>query len=90
MSCCSPRLIRIRALVGSRSVTIRTEGVTLGVGGGLTYQLYRSWLLGANLRYSMWLLPEEPETDAFGDEASLVGRSSVIMVSGTVGYRLTL
>jgi hypothetical protein len=78
------------ALVGPRGVTIRTEGLAIGAGGGVAYQLYPSWLIGGNLRYGSWFLPKEPETDPLGDEASLVGRNSVIIVGVNVAFRIEL
>jgi len=84
------RLDDDRALVGSRGVTIRTEGVTLGLGGGVDYEFARNWLVGGSLRFAGWILPSEPETNSFGDEASLVGFNAAMMVSATVAYRLPL
>jgi hypothetical protein len=79
-----------RALVGPRGITIRTEGFALGAGGGAAYEFAPHWLAGASLRYASWFLPNTPATDAFGDEASLVGRNSVFVVGLDLAYRLSL
>jgi hypothetical protein len=76
------------AMVGRRGVTIRTEGFTIGVGGGAAYQFARSWLVGANVRYGSWFFPKKPETNPLGDEASLAGQNSVIVLGLNVAYRV--
>jgi len=76
------------AMVGRRGVTIRTEGFAIGVGGGGAYQFARSWLVGVNVRYGSWFLPQEPETNPLGDQASLAGRNSVFVVGLNVAYRV--
>ncbi len=76
------------AMVGRRGVTIRTEGFAIGVGGGAAYQFARSWLVGANIRYGSWFFPKEPETNPLGDEASLAGQNSVIVLGLNLAYRV--
>jgi hypothetical protein len=78
------------ALVGPSGVTIRSEGYTVGVAAGLAYLFAPNWSVGGSLRYATWFLPEEPERDSIGDEASLVGRNSVFALGVTVGYRVPL
>ena len=45
-------------ILGTRDVTIRTEGFAIGAQMGGTYYLSENWLAGANLRGYHWILPE--------------------------------
>jgi hypothetical protein len=54
---------------------------------GITYLLSPNWTLGGTLRYGSWFLPKEPETDPFGDEASLRGQNNVLSLSMILGFR---
>ena len=73
--------------VGGNGVTIRTEGFTLGVAGGVAWPISRHFLLGGTLRLANWLLPGNPARIAIGDEASLTGRVTMFDVSFVVSYR---
>ena len=42
------------------------------------------------IRYGSWFLPETPNTDPLGDEASLVGQNDVFSVLVSVAYSLRL
>jgi len=79
-----------KALVGPRGTAIRSEGYTVGLATGMAYSLAPHWSLGATLRYSNWFLPQEPERDVLGDEASLTGRNTMFALSVSVAYRLSL
>jgi hypothetical protein len=78
------------AVIGPRAQTIRSEGWTIGAALGLAWRLGPSWSLGTTLRYATWNFPDEPERDAFGDEASLSGDHAVFDVGVNVGYRVAL
>jgi hypothetical protein len=86
----SRRGVSDQALVGPRGVTLRTEGFTLGVGAGLGYLIAENWSLGATLRTGLWILPSKRVVDPFGDEASLRGANSFLMVAVSIGYRTRL
>lgn len=79
-----------RALLGTRGVTLRTEGGSLGAAAGFAYRLSEHFAFVATARYTEWFLPVKPATDPLGSEASLTGHNSV--VSGGVGlaYRVPL
>jgi hypothetical protein len=77
-----------RDLVGPKGVTIRTEGFTLGGAVGGAYELLPNWLLGANLRYGSWFLPEKPARDPLGDQASLRGQNSMFVIALNMAYRV--
>jgi len=79
-----------RALVGPRGVTTRTEGYTLGLATGVAYEVATDLNLGLSLRYGLWSLPTTPAKNTLGDEASLTGRNSTLLVGVSVGYRVRL
>lgn len=80
-----------RALIGGGpGATIRTEGYTIGLAAGGDYRFAESWSFGLHVRYGSWFLPNQPQRDVFGDEASLTGRSSMFAVGLAVAYRIAL
>jgi len=78
------------AFVGPRAVTIRTEGFETGLGLGTEWSFADNWLLGAQLRYSIWILPFEREESPTGDRASLQGRVSMIDFNIVIAYQLAM
>lgn len=80
----------VPAILGTRDVTIRTEGFALGVQGGGTYYLSENWLAGANLRGYHWILPDTRSCSVIGDCATLGGSVLVMELGLTIGYRLPL
>ncbi|HEY3501118.1 MAG TPA: hypothetical protein VGK73_40770, partial [Polyangiaceae bacterium] len=79
-----------RALLGTRGVTIASEGASLGLAIGMAYELAEHWSLIGSLRLTQWFLPRVPETDPLGSEASLTGRNTASSLSFGVAYRLPL
>lgn len=79
-----------KAFVGPRGVTLRTEGYTMGLAVGGTYNFATDWYFGANFRLGSWFLPQQPERGALGDEASLTGRTGVFVTGLNVAYRVAL
>lgn len=80
----------VPTILGTRDVTIRTEGFAFGVQAGGTYYLSENWLGGANLRGYHWILPEGRRCSSIGDCATLAGSVQVFELGLTVGYRLPL
>jgi hypothetical protein len=80
----------VPALLGSRQVTVRTEGFAFGVQGGASYYLSESWIAGANLRAYRWILPETPRCSSIGDCATLTGTVEAFELGLTIGYRIPL
>ena len=78
------------AFVGPRAATVGTEGLAGGVGAGAEWSFFRNWSFGANLRYSMWFLPEIRERSPTGDLASLSGRVDMFDVGLLLAYRIAL
>jgi hypothetical protein len=80
----------VPAILGTREVTLRTEGFALGGQLGGTYYLSENWLAGANLRGYQWFLPKSPRCSSIGDCATLGGAVLVLELGLTIGYRLPL
>jgi hypothetical protein len=79
-----------RALLGTRGVTVRTEGGSVGLGAGVAHALGEHWALLGSLRFSQWFLSFAPAKDPLGSEASLSGRNSAISLGLGVSYRAQL
>jgi hypothetical protein len=79
-----------RALLGTRGVTLRTEGASLGAAAGFAYRLSEHFSFVATARYTEWFLPLKPATDPLGSEASLTGHNSVVSAGIGLAYRVPL
>jgi hypothetical protein len=73
-------------LVGSDSANIATEGLSLGLGTGVTFGVNPHLQVGATLRFANWYLPPDRQVIAFGEEASLSNRVTMLNLSLTVAY----
>lgn len=80
----------VPTILGTKEVTLRTEGFAVGVGLGVTYYLTESFLLGANLRGNEWVLPSTRRCSSIGDCATLSGPVSLFSFGLTLSYRLPL
>jgi hypothetical protein len=80
----------VPTILGTRDVTIRTEGFAAGVQAGGSYYLSENWIAGANLRGYHWILPDTRGCSPIGDCATLSGSVQVFEVGLTIGYRLPL
>jgi hypothetical protein len=78
------------AVAGPRSVTLLTEGYTIGLGLGVAYAIATNWRFGGGMRVSSWFLPGTPARDPLGDEASLKGRITTVDLGLTLAYRSRL
>lgn len=78
------------AFVGPRAATIRTEGLSTGLAAGTEWTFAPNWSLGAQLRYSIWVLPFEREESPTGDSASLSGRVDMIDLGLVIAYRIAM
>jgi hypothetical protein len=81
---------QVPTILGTKDVTIRTEGFAFGVEGGGSYYLSESWIAGANVRAYRWILPESPRCSSIGDCATLSGTVEALELGLTIGYRLPL
>jgi hypothetical protein len=83
-------------LVGTSTVSVSTEGFSLGVGAGVDYLVTDNWVIGIALGAERWLLPnqkpfsQETSCDPFGDCPTLTGSVAAFSGGLTVGYRIAL
>jgi hypothetical protein len=74
------------ALIGAESANIATEGLSLGLGTGVTFGVNRHLQVGATLRFANWYLPPTREVIAFDERASLSSRVTMLNLALTVAY----
>lgn len=73
-------------IIGTNSANIATEGLTLGLATGVTFGVNPHLQVGATLRFANWYLPPRRESIAFGEEASLSNRVTMLNFALTVAY----
>lgn len=78
------------AIYGTRSSTVRTEGLTLGVQAGLGWNVAEQWALGLTANFDRWFLPGTRACLPIGDCATLRGGVESIGVGLSAGYRIPL
>lgn len=78
------------AFVGTPGTTLRTEGLSVLFGLGVSMVLTDSWTLGFTGRAGFWRLPDEPATSPLGDEASLSGSNTVIYAGISLAFQQIL
>lgn len=81
---------KVPTILGTKEVTVRTEGFAFGAQFGTSYYLSENWILGANFRAYRWILPQTPRCSSIGDCATLSGNVEALELGLTVGYRLPL
>lgn len=80
----------VAPIIGSKEVTVRTEGFAFGAQFGGNYFLSENWIAGLNFRLYRWVLPEAPRCSSIGDCATLSGTVEALELGVTIGYRLPL
>jgi hypothetical protein len=86
----------VPSLLGTNTVTVSTEGFSLGVQIGGDYLISDSFVLGLTLRADRWFLPSEKpfsqqtSCDPIGDCPTLTGNVAAFSGALTFGYRLPL
>lgn len=81
---------RVAPILGTKEVTVRTEGFAFGLQLGGSYFLSENWVVGATFRGYRWTLPDTPRCSSIGDCATLTGAVEVLELGLTIGYRLPL
>ncbi len=76
--------------LGEKDLTIRTEGLTVGVEIGGTYYFGESWSVGLTGRAHQWFLPDTPSCNPIGDCATLSGSVQAYELALSVSYRIPL
>jgi hypothetical protein len=80
----------VPTILGERSVTVRSEGLSFGLQAGVTWNLSERWITGFAMRGTGWLMPRVPSCTPIGDCATLSGAVFAIEGGFTVGYRVPL
>ena len=80
----------VAPIIGTKEVTVRTEGYAFGLQLGGTYFLSENWIAGLNFRAYEWLLPAAQRCSSIGDCATLSGNVEALELGLTIGYRLPL
>jgi hypothetical protein len=86
----------VAALLGTKSVTVSTEGFATGLQLGGEYLMTDEWTVGLALRAEDWFLPaqkpfsQESSCDVLGDCPTLTGNVAAFEVGLKVGYRIPL
>jgi hypothetical protein len=78
------------AIIGPRSLTIRTEGGAVGGLIGSSWSFAPNWALGLTVRYMQWFLPQEAATTVFLDRATLTSQQSALNFGISCSYRIAL
>jgi hypothetical protein len=77
-------------ILGSRQVTIRSEGFATGLQAGADWLLNDHFVFGVIGRGDLWVLPSEQSCSSIGDCATLSGAVMAFEIGLTVGYRIPL
>ena len=86
----------VAPILGTSTVTVSTEGFSLGVQVGADYLLSDSFVIGLTLRADRWFLPsekpfsQETSCDPIGDCPTLTGSVAAFEAGLTFGYRIPL
>jgi hypothetical protein len=80
----------VPSVVGTKEVTIRTEGFVLGAQAGLTWNFSERWGAGVVVRANQWVLPVAPQCSPIGDCATLSGGVQSVDAGLSIGYRIPL
>lgn len=81
---------QVAPILGTKEVTVRTEGFAFGLQFGGSYYLSENWIAGANFRAYRWVLPEAQRCSSIGDCATLSGTVEALELGLTIGFRLPL
>jgi hypothetical protein len=78
------------AILGSRQVTVRSEGFATGLQIGADWLVTEHVVVGISGRGNLWLLPSEQACTPIGDCATLSGAVFAFELGLSVGYRIPL
>ena len=80
----------VPSILGTKEVTMRTEGYAIGIEAGGSWLFSDRWIAGAIVRVDRWILPSSPQCSPIGDCTTLNGVVDAFEVGLNVGYRLPL
>ena len=81
---------RVAPILGTKEVTVRSEGFAAGLQIGGSYYISENWIAGVNFRGYQWILPDTPQCTSIGDCSTLSGSVTALELGLTIGYRLPL
>jgi hypothetical protein len=81
---------RVPPILGTKQVTVSTEGFGIGVQVGFSWMFAERWVAGLSLRADRWVLPNTPQCTPLGDCATLSGSVEAFEAGLTIGYRIPL
>lgn len=81
---------RVPTVLGTRDVTVRTEGFSIGVQAGASWMFADRWVAGLIARADRWILPNAQQCTPIGDCGTLTGTVEAFQFGLTIGYRLPL
>ena len=76
--------------LGNSQVTVRTEGLSVGVQAGGEWAIAERLVVGLTLRYDNWILPSNAGCTPIGDCATLTGTVTELELGLRLGYRIPL
>jgi hypothetical protein len=91
-----PAVPAVPPILGTTTVTVSTEGFSVGIQAGGDYSITDQLVLGIALRADRWLLPtqkpfsQESSCDALGDCPTLTGSVAAFELGLTLGYKIAL
>jgi hypothetical protein len=86
----------VPTFLGTPTVTVSTEGFSVGIQAGADYLITDQWVVGFALRADRWFLPaekpfsQETSCDPLGDCPTLTGSVAAFEGGITIGYQLPL
>ncbi len=86
----------VPSVLGTKTVTVSTEGFAVGVQTGANYLITDQLVIGLTLRADRWTLPsqkpfsQETSCDPLGDCPTLTGSAAAFELGLTIGYRIPL
>jgi hypothetical protein len=81
---------QVPSILGTKEVTIRTEGFAAGIQAGADWMFAERLVAGIALRLDKWLLPDTPRCSPIGDCSTLTGPVDAVELGLKIGYRLPL
>ena len=78
------------AILGTKEVTIRSEGFSFGAQLGFDWMFAERLVAGFAARFDRWLLPSIAKCSPIGDCSTLSGQVEAIELGLKIGYRLPL
>jgi hypothetical protein len=77
-------------VLGVQTYSLGTQGLLLGLRGGVSWNAFESLAVGLVLKGDMWVLPSEGRCTPIGDCAAVTGINAAFQLALTVGYRIPL